>query len=190
MWNCLGDERQLRPAEKRLFIASVSRMAGEIEEGQYSKKHTDSSIFGRMSDGEKTVALAYVCSYLTNELEPPRFHPWMESTISAVFDCVNDYVYEEIRTLSGTQAPREYDWRILVVSAFSGASDTDNVSKFFENDDYEIWYGMIQVVRNGIVDDVSFAYMMFCRITNTHVGPTSNKQLVRLAKMFLDSVRL
>ena len=190
MWNCLGEERQLRPTEERLFIASVSKMAKEIEEKQYEKKHIDGSIFGKMSSDEKIVALAYMSSYLTNDLEPPNFHPWMEATISAVFDCVNDYIYEEIRSLSGTQDPNEYNWRILVISAFSGASDTDSIPKNFENDDHEIWYGMIQAIREEIVDDVSFAYIMFCRITNTHVGPTSNKQLVRLAKMFLDSVRL
>jgi hypothetical protein len=189
MWSCSDYERQLRPTEKRLFVESVCRIADSIEADVYGSQHDDYSVFGKMSKGEKLISLAYVCSYLTNDIESPSVHAWMQSTISSVFDCVNDYVYEEIETLSGSKNPKEFKWRLLVISAFSGVSNTDKISKNFNNDDYEVWHDMIEEVKGDIIDDIFKIYESFCRITGTYVGPTSNDEIVRLARAFLKSIK-
>jgi hypothetical protein len=164
-------------------------MADSIEVDNYNDKYDDYSVFGKMSKGEKLISLAYVCSYLTNDIEPPKTHAWMKSTIASVLDCVMDYVYEEIETLSGSQTPKEFKWRLLVISAFSGASDTDKISKGFNNDDYEVWHCMIEAIKGDIIEDTFKVYESFCRITGTYVGPTSSDEIVRLARAFLKSIK-
>jgi len=190
MWSCLGDERQLRPTEKRLFIESVCRMSSEIEMDVYDSRHDDYSVFGRMSSREKLISLAYVSSYLTNDLEPPVVHPWMQSTIASVFDCVSDFVYEEIEMLSGSENSKEFTWRILIISAFSGVSDTEKISKDFNNDDYGVWQSMVELIKDDIGDDAFDLYEVFCRMTSTYVGPASSGELVRLARSFLASIKM
>ncbi len=188
MWSCLDGERQLRPEEKRLFVESVCEMSYTIEIDKYDERHDDCSVFGKMSKNEKLISLAYVCSYLTNDIDSPIIHAWMESTISSVFDCVNDYVYEEIETLGGSESPKEFKWRLLIISAFSGVSDTEKISKSFNNDDCEVWSSMLESVKDDIVDSMFEVYESFCRITNTYVGPTSSSQIVKLARAFLASI--
>jgi len=165
-------------------------MASDIEIDMYRNNHDDYSVFGKMSKREKLISLAYVCSYLTNDIESPKVHPWMESTISSVFDCINDYIYEEIETLGGSKTPKEFQWRLLVISAFSGVSDTEKISKDFNNDDYEVWHSMLEAIKSDISSDAFEVYEAFCRITNTYVGPSSSSELVRLARSFLASIKL